>query len=60
VKILGHSILQQTGEYIDVSRGAIEEALARLSDIYTARWRTTPSSLGRGPNARVPSRDIRP
>jgi len=59
VKILGHSILQRTGEYFDVSRG-IEEALARLSDIYTARWRTTPSSLGRGPNARVPSRDIRP
>ena len=32
--ILGHSTLQQTGEYIDVPREAMREALSRLSAVY--------------------------
>jgi integrase len=32
--ILGHSTLQQTGEYIDVARDEMEHGLAKLGQLY--------------------------
>jgi integrase len=37
--ILGHSTLQQTGEYIDVSRSEMERGLQLLSDLYDSSRR---------------------